>query len=132
MIELVLTRDGDTGTSCYGRLAVGGAFQCYTLEDSTSKGYGKGCGIPPGKYRVTWEMSPRLKKRTLRLHGVPNREGILIHAGNTVADCIGCILVGKLRIDKATIAMSRDAVKALETLIVPRLSIGEPCTLTVR
>ncbi|MCC8035948.1 MAG: DUF5675 family protein, partial [Rikenellaceae bacterium] len=51
--------------------------------------------IPTGKYRLTVARSPRFKRSLPRLREVPGFEGILIHAGNTVRDTSGCILVGE-------------------------------------
>lgn len=59
---------------------------CFTLEPKDA--------IPKGTYKLVWTHSPRLNKMTPRLVDVPGHEGILIHAGNTVADTEGCILVG--------------------------------------
>lgn len=51
--------------------------------------------IPPGTYPLHWTLSPRLHTWTPRLMDVPGRSGILIHAGNTIDDTEGCILVGE-------------------------------------
>ena len=130
-IELLLRREGDTGRSAYGSLYMDGAFRCYTLEDSTANGYGKGCGIPAGRYRVKWEKSNRLKRETLRLQDVPGREGVLIHAGNTSADCAGCILLGRKRVSSDMVGESRLAVSALENWLVPKMQAGAECWITV-
>ena len=130
-INLELRREGDTGRSTYGALYLDGAFSCYTLEDSAANGYGKGCAIPPGRYRVTWEPSPRLKRDTLRIHDVTGRAGILIHAGNTSADCEGCVLVGRKRINENTIGESRLALEALEKTVVSNIKEGAECWITV-
>lgn len=130
-IELLLRRDGDTGKSTYGTLFLDGAFRCYTLEDSGANGYGKGCCIPPGRYRVVWEPSHRLKRHTLRLKDVPGRDGILLHAGNTAADCVGCILLGRSRMGNDQIGESRVAVSSLENWLSPKLQAKAECWLTV-
>ena len=131
IINLELKREGDTGKSTYGILALNGIFRCYTLEDSTKNGYGKGCGIPPGKYRVTWEHSNRFKRETLRLKGVPGRDGILIHVGNAEKDCIGCILLGRKRVSNDFVGESSIAVSSLEKWIAPKLQMGAECWITV-
>ena len=130
-INLELRREGDTGRSTFGALYLDGAFRCYTLEDSAANGYGKGCAIPPGRYRVTWEPSPRLKRDTLRIQDVTGRSGILIHAGNTSADCEGCILVGRKRVNENTIGESRLALAALETAVVAKIRDGAECWIKV-
>ena len=131
-INLELRREGDNGRSTYGALYLDGAFRAYTLEDSGANGYGKGCAIPPGRYRVTWETSPRLKRDTLRIHDVTGRAGILIHAGNTSADCEGCILLGRKRITESQIGESRLALSALEKNLAPKLQAGAECWITVK
>lgn len=79
-------------------------FECYTLEDAV-RGDGdpaavaewkiKGkSAIPYGTYKVIISDSPKFKKRTPELLGVPGFSKIRIHSGNTPADTDGCILVG--------------------------------------
>lgn len=131
-ITLELRREGDTGRSTYGALYLDGAFRCYTLEDSTANGYGKGCGIPKGRYRVTWEKSHRLQRNTLRLQDVTGRAGILIHSGNTSADCEGCILLGRKRVSNDMVGESRVAVSALENWLVPKIQAGIECWIVVK
>ena len=130
-IELLLRRDGDTGAATYGTLFLDGAFRCYALEDSGRNGYGKGCCIPPGRYQVTWEDSYRLKRKTLRLKAVPDRDGILIHSGNTAKDCEGCILLGRTRAGKEFVGQSRIAVSSLENWLAPKIQKKAECWITI-
>lgn len=97
-----------------GRLSLvdGGAaiFECSTLEPTTAgftlgtpsaeiremkkkaKGY---VAIPSGTYdAITNYPSAKFHRNMILLLGVPGYSGVLIHAGNTVDDTRGCILVG--------------------------------------
>lgn len=54
--------------------------------------------IPPGRYRVILNVSPKFKRELPRLLDVPGFEGILIHRGNTAENTAGCILVGENKV----------------------------------
>lgn len=93
-----------------GKMTIDGLYFCDTLEDvnrdnnkngkfdnGESKVYGETC-IPKGKYKVIVSPSPKFKRDLPKLLNVPSFEGILIHAGNTVSDTHGCILVGENKV----------------------------------
>lgn len=96
-----------------GRMWLDGIFFSNTLEDAvrdisedgTGKVYGK-TAIPAGRYKVVYWYSPKFKRRMPRLLDVPHFDGILIHAGNTAGDTLGCILVG-LNTQKGRLTSSR-------------------------
>lgn len=50
--------------------------------------------IPEGSYQVVPHDSPHLGK-CFKIMNVPGRSEILIHAGNTIADTKGCVLIGE-------------------------------------
>lgn len=92
--------------------------------------------IPVGTYKVVWSRSPRLKKYTYEIVGVPNRSGIRIHSGNVAGSkpfethSLGCPLLGymkgRIRGQKAVLD-SRRAVADFE-----RLAAGRTIILEVR
>lgn len=76
---------------------------CYTLEDAIREREGTPVeqwkiqgktAIPGGRYRVTFEHSPKFGPETLTLNGVKGYTTIRVHAGNDDAVTEGCPLVG--------------------------------------
>ena len=51
--------------------------------------------IADGQYKVVLRQSPRFKRILPLILNVKGFSGVLFHAGNTVNDTAGCILVGK-------------------------------------
>lgn len=51
--------------------------------------------IPIGTYVCKWTLSPRLKKFTYEVTGVPKRAGIRIHSANFPNQVLGCLSLGK-------------------------------------
>jgi len=87
-----------TDNSTIGELTIDGKFECYTLEDIERYVKIKGeTAIPMGTYKVIINQSNRFKRLLPLLIGVPNFEGVRIHAGNSNHDTEGCILVGQNR-----------------------------------
>lgn len=95
-MELKVLRNELTARSTIGELHVDGKFECYTLEDAVRPVKIKGVtAIPAGVYEVVVNFSQRFQRPLPLLLGVPNFDGVRIHAGNTDADTEGCLLVGK-------------------------------------
>ena len=70
--------------------------------------------IPEGSYKMGRHDSPKFGKNTWHILEVPDRSYILIHAGNTPADVVGCIALGKsLRINADGVSSSRTALNEL-------------------
>lgn len=86
----------------------GKAFGCEALED-TDRGLHQGMtahevamkkiygqtAIPTGTYNVIETFSRAFKKKLPLLENVTGFAGVRIHAGNTNADTLGCILIGR-------------------------------------
>lgn len=91
-----------------GKLYLNGVYFCDTIEDRDRglddtmsveeilrlKKYGTTC-IPYGTYKVQITYSPKYKKLMPLIVNVKGFSGIRIHSGNTAADTLGCLIVGK-------------------------------------
>ena len=70
----------------------------WTLEEPWQKNLANKSCIPQGHYRAHEHRSSRFgqgyKITDLQNREPANRSGILIHAGNTIEDTSGCILLG--------------------------------------
>lgn len=112
MVKLKLHRDGQDGVCTWGSLSVDGAFFCRTLEPPPTR-----YRVPAGRYRVT-DAYPSKKFRGFRplIHVTDGHSGILIHEGNTAADTLGCILVGR-SYDNHLLMKSRDALTELMCIL---------------
>jgi len=75
--------------------------------------------IPKGIYEVIYYSSVKYSEAYL-IKDVPNRNNILIHAGNTVDDTEGCILTGEYYCYTSNglpmVGNSREALKILHSL----------------
>ena len=87
--------------------------------------------ISEGRYAVVISWSPKFKAWLPILLGVPNFEGIRIHAGNTAKDTEGCILVGKNR-EVGKVLDSRKWLYELKQKIVEAKDRGEAVWLTIK
>lgn len=94
-----------------GHLYVDNMYFCDTLEDVVRDLNRDGdlddpgeekiplfTAIPFGRYRVILARSPHFKRDLPRILDVHNFTDILIHAGNSIKDTAGCILVGENKI----------------------------------
>ena len=152
-MELLLTRIAKKKAYTIGRLCIleevideystGTAerYFCDTLEP-TWRDYANGAykvkgrsAIPEGRYAVVISYSPKFKQWLPILLGGPefNRkwQGIRIHAGNTVKDTEGCILVGQNR-EVGKVLDSRIWVHRLKQKIVEAKAKGEAVWLTIK
>lgn len=87
--------------------------------------------IPEGRYAVVISYSPKMQQWLPILLGVPAFSGIRIHAGNSVEDTQGCILLGD-NLKPGRVFNSRLWLHRLKKLIVDAKAHGEAVWLTIR
>jgi hypothetical protein len=128
IVELI--RDELTDDGVRGELRMDGQRLCHTLERPWLGNETDISCIPAGGYLCRRMHSPRFGE-TFEVTDVPGRSHILFHAGNTVADTHGCILLGRSR----GIVYGRDGVTesrlAFKTFM-RRLDGVDAFTLSIR
>ena len=152
-MELILERIAKRKTYTIGRLYIkrrmddeylaGTAddYFCDTLEP-TWRDYANGAykikgksAIPEGRYAVVITWSPKFKQWLPVLLGGPDFsrlwQGIRIHAGNTVKDTTGCILVGRNQL-VGQVLESRKWLYELKQKIIEAKARDEPVWLTIK
>jgi hypothetical protein len=124
--KLEIIREEMSSECTIGKLFIDGKYECFTLELPWKENTRKISCIPTGTYKLVHRTSPKYKEH-LHVTGVPNRDLILIHTGNSAKDILGCILVGTAKA-KDFIGHSRVAMQALMTKMKGKTDI----TLTIR
>lgn len=120
-----------------GRLYVNGEYFCDTLEPpyrvihQSKDKFKRGTAIPEGNYRITMQPSRKFGTQMPFLLAVPYFSGIMIHPGNTVADTLGCILVGR-NTKVGQLTYSRTTFMSLKARIKAEIAEGKPVVITVR
>ena len=120
MITLQRISQSDMGT--FGVLMRDKMPLCVTLERPWKNNKARESCIPAGLYQVHPHSGAKFKNVWEIV--VPGRTAILFHAGNTLQDTTGCVLVGR-SFNSHTI---RDSVNALEYL---RVSMPDKFVLRV-
>ena len=92
LVKLYRGPSSDKGT--FGMLCLGDMPLCVTCEDPWNDNRKQISCVPAGTYSFKKFNGTRFKD-VWDLQGVPGRSAILIHAGNTIDDTHGCILVGR-------------------------------------
>lgn len=84
LLKRIIKRDGVV----LSRLSFDG-FDCAALE-------GERTLIPAGVHKIELGNSPKFLRRLPLIYSdtIPAKRGIRIHAGNSIADTKGCVLVG--------------------------------------
>lgn len=94
MLTITLNRVAQSDKGTFGVLLNGELPLCVTCELPWKDNQHKISCIPAGSYPCVRYNSARFKK-VWEVTGVPNRDAILLHNGNTIHDVEGCILVGQ-------------------------------------
>lgn len=121
-VELTLKRltfSPDTPT--YGMLFKGNIPQCLTLERPWLDNKPEVSCIPAGVYKCIPHNTSE-KPRCWEITGVSDRSSILFHAGNSIIDSLGCILVG-LETAGTSILKSQNALDHLRTVLPPEFNL---------
>ena len=92
-INADIVRVEQTPDGTFGTLLLNGAAFCCTLELPWKGNARRVSCIPAGRYACQRVKSPKFGD-TFEVTGIPGRSAILFHAGNTVGDTNGCILLG--------------------------------------
>lgn len=117
ILELIRLENWAGGT--IGVLKIDKAVFCFTLEPKDLLNAVNESCIPTGQYVCRKVNSPKFGE-TFEVAGVPGRDKVLFHAGNTVKDTRGCILegseVGKLKGDRAVLNSGKTFQRFLEEM----------------
>ena len=154
-MRLTLQRIAKRETYTIGRLYVDGIYVCDTIEDKDrglkshypldkikqAKVYGE-TAIPLGMYDITMDfVSPKFRSRSWatpyggkipRLLSVPAFQGVLIHPGNTAADCLGCILVGINDKVGRVSDSQRTFRRLMDDYLIPAHERGDTITIAIQ
>lgn len=134
-MKLQLERFHFRDTHTIGKLAIGGVFEAFTLEDCVREPFVKVDGktaIPAGTYGITVNMSNRFQRMMPLLVNVPHFAGIRIHPGNTAGNTEGCILVGlHVSPEKDRLLASRIAFDGLFNKLDREFSRGQQIEIEI-
>lgn len=119
MKVLELIRLEKSGKGVVSILKINKEIFCCALEPPDNNNQVNVSCIPVGQYYIDPVNSPKFGK-TYKILNVPNRSNILFHAGNTMTDTQGCILlgetIGKLKGDRAILNSGSTFKKFMEKL----------------
>lgn len=153
-MEITVERKWIKAEYSIGNLYIGRELICNTLEDtdrtltcmmSTAeirriKVYGR-TAIPKGRYRVKWTVSNSFRSKSWAapyggcvplIDGVKGFDGIRIHPGNSAADTLGCILVGRNTVRGKLTSSAETYRNILDNYLVPAFKRGENVWITIK
>jgi hypothetical protein len=119
MKTVVIKRRPSIPMGTFGVLSVNNLI-LFTVELPWKDNQNNQSCVPKGKYRCSWTRSPRLKKYTYEVMGVPKRAGIRIHSANFASQVLGCISLGEkigIMDGKRGVFSSVSAVRRFEKLL---------------
>lgn len=129
ILELIRLEESNAGT--FGVLRINKELFCVTLEPGDQENTNFQSSIPAQQYICRRVQVPSFGL-TFQVRGVPARSEILFHAGNTVQDTAGCILLaqhfGKLQGNRAVLnsgATFRQFIGMLEGFEKLHLTVRE-------
>lgn len=133
-MEIVIERHTRVGDGIPSECFVDGQHYSWSLENASH-------AIPSGRYRVIVTPSARASSGQLwaptadyllpLLQGVPNRDGIRIHAANFPDELEGCIALGQ-SIQGAHLYSSQMVVRPFLYLLLGALRVQQPIWITVK
>ncbi len=121
-MKLLLLRTTQADNAIMGTLSLNGKHICDTLELADI--------VPMGWYQLQLTYSPKFQRILPILRYVPGHTGIRIHAGNTLNDTSGCILVGTLDKKLPRLIRSRQAEQKIVELL-KAMPYYEECYLEI-
>ena len=122
-INLLLIRQEFTEGATMGELFLNGERMCDTLELPWKNNQRNISCIPKGEYKARLRLARESASRDylhLLVQDVPNRDWVLFHRGNTVADTRGCVLVGFAN----THSFVQNSTFAMDLLMKEILNLG--------
>lgn len=127
MSAYILHRTSKSDQGTFGVFSCDGRPLCTTCEDPWNDNKtGESC-IPVGTYKCQKHNGKRYQG-VWEVCDVPGRSAILIHAGNTIKDTRGCILVGR---SFSTLGGVPSVTNSIATLEMLREVLPDSFTLTI-
>lgn len=125
---LILTRVCSSDKGTFGVITHDNIPLCVTCEDPWNDNRRNISCIPTGTYTCLSHSGAKYKD-VWTVTNVPNRDGILIHQGNTTNHTEGCILVGRGFFDMGGTPSISDSRITLDML---RQKLPDSFNLTIR
>lgn len=121
-MRITLQRISEDQYGTHGELRNENGLICYTLEHPWKNNKHDISCIPPGVYGCIPHDTPA-HPNVWEITNVPNRQAILIHSGNTLADTKGCVLAG-LNKTILGVSSSKAAINKLHTILPDKFEIA--------